>query len=209
MKDAAGNVYSKRRYCHSGASSCSSAGNGKPEVVVAYLTDYFSSPPIIDAPRTVATISYDAWGNPTQHTGAATPDDPDGLRTEIDYDPTYRTFPTKIRRGADVAAPLRPLETRIDYAGCPSGLAPPPGLGLPCSVSSPAGVVELLGYDDLGRVARLERPATGYVETRSYALPGASSPGENVLETRVHRAGAAEQIVRHRVSGGVEARILW
>jgi len=206
VKDAAGNVYSKRQYCHSGASGCSSAGNGKPEVVVAFLTDYFASPPIIDAPRTVTTISYDAWGNPAQLTGAATPDDPDGLRTEIDYDPTYRTFPTEIRRGADVAAPLRPLATRIDYAGCPSGLAPPPGLGLPCSVRSPTGGVELLGYDDLGRVARLERPATGYVQTRSYALPGASSPGENVLETRVHRAGAADLVEREVLDGLARVR---
>ena len=50
-------------------------------------------------------------------------------------------------------------------------------------------------------MTRLERPASGYVETRSYALPGAASPGQNILETRVIRAGATDLVTRQRLDG--------
>jgi hypothetical protein len=122
-------------------------------------------PPLIDADDR-RDLLYDAYGNPIQDTGPGTSDDADGLRSTIAYDATYRTHPISIARGADVSPPLRPLEVTLAYSGCAGGLEPPPGLGLPCSVSAPGDAVELRGYDALGRVVRLERPASGYPDTR-------------------------------------------
>ncbi len=199
--DRAGNVHSKRRYCYAGANACDSAGNGLLAVVTAYLTDYLASPPIIDVPKTIATIVHDEFGNPTQVTGASTPDDPDGLRTRVVYDDTYRTFPSEIRRGADVALPLRPLVTSFAYTGCEGGLAPPPGLGRPCSVVEPEGQIEQLGYDVFGRVKRVDRPASGYLATWSYTFPGPSAPGENAVEMRIHRSGDSDLVGRTHLDG--------
>lgn len=198
--DLAGNVYAKRQTCYFVA-ACIFAGNGRPALIKEYLTDSFAEPPIIDIAKTVAAIVYDAHGNPIHDTGPGTPDDPDGLRTTIGYDATYRTLPISIARGSDVSLPLRPLVTTLAYDGCAGGLAPPPGLGLPCSVTAPGGVVERLGYDALGRVTRVERLGGGYLETRSHTLPGATSPGENVLETRIARPGAADLVERQHLDG--------
>ncbi len=200
VKDLAGNVYAKRQHCYSGT-SCILAGNGRPAQIREYLTDYSADPPLIDVPKTVATLLYDAYGNPVQDTGPGTPDDPDGLRSTIAYDATYRTHPISIARGADVSLPLRPLVTTLAYAGCAGGLAPPPGLGLPCSVSAPGGATERRGFDALGRVVRLERPASGYLEIRTHELADAALPGTNVLETRVIRAGSADLVEREHMDG--------
>jgi RHS repeat-associated protein len=200
VRDLAGNVYAKRQTCYFSA-ACIFAGNGRPLVIKEYLTDHFAEPPIVDVAKTVSTIVYDAYGNPIHDTGPGTTDDPDGLRTTITYDATYRTLPISIARGSDVSLPLRPLVTALAYDGCAGGLAPPTGLGLPCSIDAPGGGVERLGYDALGRVIRVERPASGYLETRSHALPGATSPGENVLETRIVRAAAADLVERQHLDG--------
>ena len=196
IKDASGNVYSKRRTCYGAA--CSDAGAGLVVSIRDTLTDYTADPLVIDVEKTVSTLAYDAFGNPTQALGASTADDADGLLTTITYDGTYQTFPTAIARGADVSSPL---VTTLAYADCAGGLSPPPALGLPCSVTAPQGQADVLGYDSFGRVTRVERPASGYVETRSYTLPGASSPGQNVLETRIVRSGASDLVERQYMDG--------
>ncbi len=201
VKDAAGNTYARRQVCYFTA-GCVAAGSGRPVVFRAYLTDYSANPPpLLDVPKTLATIGYDAYGNPVQHTGPATAADPDGLRTDIAYEPTYRTFPVSVSVGADVPLPLRPSITAFAHEGCAAGLAPPPGLGLPCRVTIPGGLAESLGYDAVGRLVRRERLESGYTETHAYALPGATDPGNNVFETRVLRAGQADLIERSFVDG--------
>ncbi len=199
VKDNAGNVYSKRKYCYTAA--CADANKGLLISVRDFLTDYTANPLVIDVEKTVSTIAYDAFGNPTQSTGAVTTDDANGLRTTIAYDSTYQTFPVSVSRGSDVALPLRPLTTTLAYTGCAGGFAPPPALGLPCSVTAPQGQADVLGYDAFGRVKRVERPTSAYVETRTYTLPGSSSPGQNILETRVIRSGFSDLVERQFMDG--------
>ena len=53
-----------------------------------------------------------------------------------------------------------------------------------------------VGYEAFGRVTRVERPTSAYLETRSYTLPGSAAPGENVLETRIIRSGFSDLVER-------------
>jgi len=198
-EDANNNVYAKRRYCYS--TGCDDAADGLVRSIRDFLTDYTAEQPIVDDERTVATIEYDAHGNPVRLRGPATIDDANGLETMVVYDDDYETFPTAIRRGSDVPLPLQPLETRLLYTGCADGLSPPPALGLPCRVEAPQGQLDVFGYDSLGRVVRVERPESGYLETRSYTLPGAVDPGENEFETRIIRFGQADLLTRELVDG--------
>ena len=198
-KDSAGNVYAKRKYCYN--ANCIVASKGLVTAVMDYLTDYTANPVVVDVAKKLVTIAYDAFGNPSLSTGAVTRDDADGLATRIAYDTTYQTFPTSISQGSDVGLPLRPLVSTLAYTGCAGDLTPPPALGLPCSVTAPQGQTDVFGYDALGRVKRVERPASAYVEARSYALSGSSSPGQNTLESRVVRSGFADLVLRQQVDG--------
>lgn len=200
VKDVNGNVYAKRQHCY--VLSCpGTAHNGQLVRVKDYLTDYVANPPIVDQARTVATIVYDAYGNPTQTTGVGTTDDGNGLQTAIAYDATYQTFPVSVSRGSDVALPLRPLVTTLAYTGCAGGFSPPPALGLPCSVTAPQGQADVLGYDTFGRVKRVERPTSAYAEARTYTLPGSASPGQNILETRIIRPDLSDLVEKQYMDG--------
>jgi YD repeat-containing protein len=129
-------------------------------------------------------VGYDAFGNPTSLDDA--PHELSGggsarAGVAIAYDSTYATFPvTRIQRSDAPGAPE--LTTTLAYSGCASALDPPPGLGLPCSVTSPGGQVVSRGYDALGRVAEIQHPS-GLLETRTYALPSPTGPTETELAT--------------------------
>ena len=182
VTDLPGNVYAKRTTCYE-LPACSGAGNGRVLEIRDLLTDVTLNPPVVNQERVVAKLGYDAYGNVTSSTGASTVDDPDGQNTFVTYDADYRTFPVLVKVSSDATgSPAISLNTVVDYTGCGSGYAPPPALGLPCSISPPDQKLTLTGYDTFGRVTRIERPSSGYLETRVYNL---ATAGQAIFETRL------------------------
>jgi RHS repeat-associated protein len=194
--DPSWNVVASTRNCY--ASGCGSAAAGGQVVAVQqWLEDPTANPAITSGYRTVASIVYDGWGNPTQNTGAVTTDDPNGLLSMIGYDTTYHTFPISISQGSDTATPL---VTTLSYTGCAAG-SPPPALGLPCSVTAPGAQVTNFQYDLFGRVTRVDKPASVYAETRAYTLPPASGAGQTILETRQIRSQKPDLVFKTFLDG--------
>jgi len=178
IKDTAGTIFERTQYCYK--TGCpDDADKGLLQSVIRYLSDPVAVPPISNVPKTVATILYDGYGNMIQTTGASTSDDPNGLQSLIGYDATYHTFPISITKGSDTSFGLT---TTLSYTGCTTG-APPPALGLPCSVTEPGSQTSNFQYDVFGRTTRIETPSSGYVETRAYSLPPVAGAGQTITET--------------------------
>jgi len=142
------------------------------------LEDPGADPPL-PARWISATQEYDVYGNVTAHNAPATPGDPDGSRQEWVHDSVYVAF---VSAHAAVDGGQR-LETHSAAGGCPAGLDAPPGLGLPCVLTSSQGNATVRGYDPLGRLARVEHPS-GLVELYSQVLPdpNGSGPAETLHE---------------------------
>jgi RHS repeat-associated protein len=183
VQDGAALLASKTQMFYDGRSD-TNATKGMPTAVEGWLD--------VPAPARwvrLQTLAYDAYGNVTSRTGPVTTYDPSGFQQTTAFDTTYRTFPISTTAGPDTATPLA---TTISYTGCLDGVAPPPGLGLPCSITSPQGGVSDFRYDPLARLDKRTNPSA-LTEAIAYTLPAPGGPAE----TRVDRTLSGTGVPAH------------